>query len=296
MHRKLVKQGATTLMVSLPAKWIKENKLSKGSEVKINRANKNLLLSPLSLDYKLETTIKLKGLSETLIRTYITNTYRRGFDWIKVVIENEEQYLILKNVIQTRLLGFEITKKESNYCIVESVTEPSLDLFESLFKKMLFNISELFEATLENAKGRKLLFEEIEEKIQRYDNFCRRAMSKGAKISGEKELYWAFLTLVIHGNRELYYLNKEIKSKNYSNEIVVLINKTKEIFELVKKTYLSKKVDSFEELHKLETSLRKNVNKIIILGGEEAVLANYLMSAGRRFYQSGSPLFALILS
>jgi phosphate uptake regulator len=296
MHRKLVKQGSTTLMISLPAKWIKENKLEKGSEVKINRINRNLILSPSNLNYRLETSIKIKGLSESLIRTYITNTYRRGFDWIKVVIENEEQYLILKNVIQTRLLGFEITKKEENYCIVESVTEPSLDLFENLLKKLLFNISELFGATLENAKGRKLLFEEIEEKIQRYDNFCRRAMFKGAKTSGEKELYWAFLTLIIHGNRELYYLNKEIKSKNYSKEIIVLIKKTKEIFDLIKKTYLDRKVDSFEEVHKLESSLRKSANKLILSGGEEAVLAGYLISAGRRFYQSGSPLFALILS
>ena len=33
MKRKLVKQGAGTMMISLPTKWIKENNLDKGDEV-----------------------------------------------------------------------------------------------------------------------------------------------------------------------------------------------------------------------------------------------------------------------
>ena len=295
MQRTLVQQGSTTLMVSLPAKWVQENKLKKGSTIDINRINQNLMISSFGNNYQLKIIIKLKGLTESLIRTYITNTYRKGFDNIKVFYETKEQLSILKEVIKTRLIGFEITKTEKSYCIVESVTEPSLDLFENILSKLIFNISQLLDLCLENSSFKRDTYEEIEENIQRYDNFCRRVISKGARLTGEKELYWTFLTLIVHGNREIYFLIKETKKTKYSPALLLLIKKVKEIIDLIKKSYLERRVDHFEELHFLEKEVRIEAKKIIFKGKEEAVFASLLLSASRRFYQANSPLLGLIL-
>ena len=40
--RKLVKQGTATLMVSLPAKWIKQQELEKGSQVEVEENNESV--------------------------------------------------------------------------------------------------------------------------------------------------------------------------------------------------------------------------------------------------------------
>ena len=44
MKRKLVKQGAATMMISLPSKWIKENGLDKGDEIELIEQGGELLI------------------------------------------------------------------------------------------------------------------------------------------------------------------------------------------------------------------------------------------------------------
>jgi len=45
MRRKLVKQGAATMMVSLPSKWVKDQKLKKGDEVEVSEAEGRLQIT-----------------------------------------------------------------------------------------------------------------------------------------------------------------------------------------------------------------------------------------------------------
>ena len=39
MQRKVIQQGPSTLMVSLPSKWVKENNIKKGEELTSNYNN-----------------------------------------------------------------------------------------------------------------------------------------------------------------------------------------------------------------------------------------------------------------
>ena len=182
MRRKLVKQGNATMMVSLPAKWIHEHNLVKGAEITIEPYEHNLIISAEKVEVKSETTITLKSSAESSIRTLITNAYRTGYDRIIVHFENNKQLAALTDVIKTRLIGFDILKKEKDMCIVENITEPSPELFDTLIKKIFYNIDELFNLTKIRfeSKGDFELqdIEEIQERIQKYDNFCRRVISK----------------------------------------------------------------------------------------------------------------------
>ena len=55
MKRKLVKQGAATMMISLPSKWIKENSLEKGSEVELEEEGSSVMISVDKKEKKKET-------------------------------------------------------------------------------------------------------------------------------------------------------------------------------------------------------------------------------------------------
>src|SRR3989344_3728847 len=147
MRRKLVKQGASTLMISLPSKWIHANSLDKGKEINLEVIDNNILISPSQIETKKEAILELKSLTESLIRTLITNTYRKGFDKVKVNFESEKQFKILNNTIKTRLIGFEVIKKEQTSCIIENITEPSPEQFENILRKIFYSIHDLFETT-----------------------------------------------------------------------------------------------------------------------------------------------------
>jgi len=300
MKRKLVKQGAATLMISLPSKWIHKNNLSKGSEVELEQLDDNLIISSRPISIKLETTINLSESTETYVRTLITNTYRRGYDKIKIFYNNQEQFEILLHIIKTRLIGFDIIKKEQNYCIVENITEPDVSQFDNIMRKMFFGISELFEEIkkrFENKIKNPNDIDEIAERIQKYDNFCRRVIMKQKITSKNTELLWAFLTLMIHGQREIYLISKiNFKNTTISSKTKDFLNDIKQLYETLVSIYLNKDAKLVAKIHiQNDICYKKGLLLLQNSQGKETLLTHHLLSAGRIFYQANSPIVGLII-
>ena len=300
MKRKLVKQGTSTLMISLPSKWIHINNLSKGSEVELEQLDDNLIISSRPISIKLETTINLSESTETYVRTLITNTYRRGYDKIKIFYNNQEQFEILLHIIKTRLIGFDIIKKEQNYCIVENITEPDVSQFDNIMRKMFFGISELFEEIkkrFENKTKNPNDIDEIAERIQKYDNFCRRVIMKQKITSKNTELLWAFLTLMIHGQREIYLISKiNFKNTTISSKTKDFLNDIKQLYETLVSIYLNKDAKLVAKIHiQNDMCYKKGLLLLQNSQGKETLLTHHLLSAGRIFYQANSPIVGLII-
>ncbi len=300
MKRKLVQQGASTLMVSLPSKWVHQHNLTKGSEVNIESLENNLLIAADSIELKKEKTIYLQNSIESSVRTLITTVYRSGYDRILVFFDDEKQFQQLTNIIKTRLIGFEIIKKEKKSCIVENITEPSADQFDTIFKKMLYNITELFETTkkrtTENIPLKEI--EEIQERIQRYDNFCRRIIIKKKVLPQHTEVFWNFLTLLIHGQREIYHLNRLYQEKIIiSQKTIDLLSDAQELFNLIKESYLEKNIALLAKIHSAEKELiyKKGYALLQQKSGKENIIIYHLLSSIRQFYQANSPLTGLLV-
>ena len=299
MRRKLVQQGASTMMISLPAKWIQEHGLKKGFEISIEPVRAGLLLSAGDRVEKRKTEITLTHLAESSIRTRITTTYRKGYDQIKVNFDNENQFKILDEVMGTRLIGFEIVEKKDKYCLVENITEPSEDQFDIILKKVFQNITSLFNATRERMGGSKHVsfsdVRDIERRVQRYDNFCRRVISKRKFKGKNTELFWAFLTLIVHAQREIYHMNKAL-GKKVSDKSLDYLGDVEKMYNLVVDTYENRRKEGIGEIHDLEKKIvYKKGHDLVKKMGSENVLIYHLMSSARQFYQANSPLFGLII-
>ncbi len=292
MERKLVRQGAATLMVSLPAGWTKKQNLKKGSVVDIEIEGKGLVISGKGTASDRHTSIRLTNMTESSIRTMITNTYRSGFDKIKVFYQNKKQLDILVSVVKTRLIGFEVSDVDGNSCMVENMTEPAYEQFDTVLRKIFLNIDQLLSVTYKRLLGQEpdQSFEEIEERIQRYDNFCRRViMKKGMEKS---EFMWTFLTLVIHGNREIYHLNRIIEKMPESGvtELFLLV---KEILDNLRKGFEGRDREPLTRIHDLEKKLVYDKG-YSCLNARSGKYAYHLMAAGRQFYQANSPLLGML--
>lgn len=306
MKRKLVRQGTATLMVSLPAKWIHENHLDKGSEIELEELDRDLMISAQAVKPKSEARIRINSSTESFIRIMITNTYRCGYDRILVQFEDEKQFQQLNQIVKTSLVGFEITKKEKNSCIIENITEPSDELFDNLLNKILYSISELFEFTQQMIEKpqRSSDYQEIEERIQKYDNFCRRVISKRKLRLSNTELLWNFLVLVNHGQRELYHFNRQLQKDIQTNsklsfniEFKSILRETSLLFDLIKKAYLEKKIDYLSRIHDLEKEIiyKKSFELMQNKKSKDNLLLYRIMVAAREFYLSSSPLVGIII-
>jgi phosphate uptake regulator len=294
MRRKVVQQGAATLMISLPSKWAKEKGLKKGDEIDLEESGSNLIVMPEAVKAKSEVEINLIGLVESSIRTLISNTYRMGYDRIKVNFSSNEQFKLLQETIKTRLLGFDIIKKEKNSCIIENITEPSPDQFENIFQKIFLNSVALIDITEQRMLGKKPdeNYEDIESRIQQYENFCKRVLAKSYKK--ENLLFWTFLTLIIHGQREIYHLNRFLdknKGKESAN-VIELLHDAKKMAEMIQEAYAKKDVLIIEKMHELEkTLIYQKAYKIM-----KDVAVYHITSCIRNLYLAGSPLIGLLLA
>jgi len=298
MKRKLVKQGSATMMISLPSKWVKANSLDKGDEIDIEELGKDIIISSSHKEKKSETSIKLIGLTESSIRTLITNTYRLGYDKINVEFENNEQLDILKNTIEKNLIGFEITKKQAKSLVVENITEPSSEQFENILNKIFLSTEELFEVTKRRLSGQDEDYKEVCQRIQKYDNFCRRIIIKRKLIEKNSEMFWAFLSSVIRGGREIYYLNKLIKPKiKISKETIELLEGSSNIFRILIETLKEKSVEKLNKVHELEKEylFKRAYSVIEKTKGKESLIVFRISSSIRQFYLAVSPLSSLIL-
>ncbi|MFC1727969.1 AbrB/MazE/SpoVT family DNA-binding domain-containing protein [Nanoarchaeota archaeon] len=301
MERKLIKQGGGGYTIYLPKKWVDEMKLKAGNLINIEQAENELVISPRKIKTKTSTEVKVTGLTESSIRTILTNTYRLGYDKVTVSFEKEKQFKIINNVVKTRLLGFEIIKKEQNNCIIENITEPSSDQFNVLLQKILYNITELIKITEQRLTNKAPIedYEETEARIQQYDNFCRRVIAKKQITEKNAQLYWAFLTLIIHAQREVYHINRFLdKNKvKISKSTLNFLKDGNNLFELLKKAYLKKDIKLLEEIHDKEKELtyKKAYNLLSTIKGKENIIIGHLTIAARNIYLANSPLMGLFL-
>ena len=299
MKRKLVQQGAATLMVSLPLKWIKHSNLKKGDEIDIQEQDNKLVLSEEEVKIKKETEIKLTQRTEAPIRFLIISLYRAGYEKITVHFSEENQFQIINKTIKDYLVGFDVIAKKKDSCVIENMTEPSPDQFDIILQKILYNIKAMIEATIERLEAKRPIMEykEILQKIHQYDNFCRRTITRQRQ---EKAVYyWNFLSVVIHNSRDLYNLNKFLdnkKSIKASRETINLLKDSIELIQMIIKAYQKKDIKELEEVDEKKNKLISRGFEILKkTRGDEAEIIHYAITSIRNLFRATSPLLGLLL-
>jgi phosphate uptake regulator len=295
--RSLVQHGPATLMVSLPAKWLKKNNLGKGDEISVEEKGEELVLKSHGKKIKKQIEIKLTSNVESSVRAILTNLYRLGYEKITLNYSDEKTLSVIEKETKDSLIGFEIIKRSKSDCIIENILEPSSEQFDNILSKFFMNIEDLFSAVESFNEGKRIEFESTEKQIQSFDNFCRRMITK--ENSEEAQLKIAFQNAIYHAQREIYFALKVLSTnKIKSNSVIILINDTKELFNLLKKSRETKDLSLLEKIHKLEKEiiLKKGYN-LLKKSKEpnERIVLYRLLSAIRNFYSASSPLIGLFL-
>jgi len=301
MQRKLVKQGAATMMISLPSKWIKANELSKGDEINLEEKGKELIINTKeTLKQKKETNIKITNENQQDIKNILTHLYRKGFD--KIILEGLTTNLLKKIRIITNclLLGFEITERNSTKCILENISEPIEQKYNVMLKKVFLIIKETQNLIIKDfEKGRFANMHEIEETKNQQDKFilfCRRLLIKEKSNS---LLDWELLTFLMHIQHTYYYLYKYV-SKNKikpDNEIISLLKNLRDYFVLFEDGYYNKNIKSIHKINNLKEHYQfgKCLSLIEKTKGKESVVHSYIRELFRLIQIGTSPVLSELL-
>lgn len=304
MKRTLIKQGKGGITVTLPVDYIRTHNLEPGDEIDICEEEGKIIIEPIDIKKKEKTqiTINVTTLVESAIRTIITNCYRAGYDIITIKYVDLGQFEIINKVVSENLLGFEIMENNNLVCKIEEIAEPNVDDYNNMFIKILQMTSTLFDSAIEYVefkKGDIKQSAEIIRKIQKYDNFCRRATSKKRFVEKKAIFYWTFFTLVVHAARKIYFMQKELIDHEITpkKEVIEYIKDAREVFEVLKKAYLKKEISILDEIQEKEKQLiyKKGFELLTTIKGNNNILIYQAIDIIRNIYLSTSPLYGILI-
>lgn len=302
IKRKIIKQGHSTHTITLPAKWISKYKLNAGDEVEVEEKYNNLVIRTGKDISEEKVKIKVSGPSK-LIRRYIGNLYRKGYDEVELCFDDPS----LLNEIQSHvepMLGYEIIHQGKNCCTIKNVATALDTEFHNMFRRMfLITLSladESYEAVRSEEYSRLGSISMLEATQNKLYNFCSRTINK----SGHKMFATnTFIYLLIHRLEQIgdsyrdicLYLgdssSKKIKLGKDTLELYKSLNEMlRNLYEFYYK-FDEEKAVYFSEKKKELCSRSHDLFKTC--KGDELVVVHHLWELTIKIYEAASPTFSI---
>lgn len=296
MERKLVQQGQSTLMVSLPSTWIRDNDLKKGDAVSLSEEQGDLLISMVNKNVK--TKVAVSSSHPFIAKAIILNGYRKGHTILALSLADAKQAQLVEDICYHNILGFEVTKREGKECIIEALSEPELEQYDVILKKFFFSVKELYalyEERLSNSTSISLAeITSLEERILKYVNFCRRLA--GRKTGKRASFTNLLLNELNHAQRATFHsLITLQKSKFPSPALHPLIQTIKKMTQLIEQAYTEQQIDSLDLFPPLYETFTKEGERALLTEKKDLLALHHLLTAGRNVHHSVSSLVGLLV-
>jgi len=173
--RKLIQSGQSSLVVSLPQKWVETNNLKKGDQIYIDRSDNKLVIS--SIAKKIEH-------SEFLIEKNI-DTARFLESLLYAGFLSDKKIIVINNLKNTEFYNLLNLLRKFHYLKIEEKTENSiklsfvLDISSMDLEKEILRISDFFDMFFDlfvKADNKKENLEEIYDQISSQILLCMKVI------------------------------------------------------------------------------------------------------------------------
>jgi len=254
MKRSIVKHGPSTLTISLPAKWVRENNLNSGSLLDVEEKGPRLIINTKKNYEFITLNLDIKENIRTCVR-YINAAHRKGCDELILNYSDPSYLKRIEQCLADEILGYEIVKQGKNFCVIKDITGTKMEEFDTLLERIWIIIIAISEDVLEALKNKdKTTVDNIitlDKRINKFTNFSMRILNKRGHLKYKNiPVYYDLL-------RELeeladqykylleYYSKKDIKT---SREYLELLTKINEFLRLFYKSFYKPKDEDIENL------------------------------------------------
>jgi len=182
MRRKITPHGPSSMTISLPSVWVKQNNLKKGEELEIVEEENHLLIKTITSSQDIKTIeTSLIDLDKETGEDLIRALHKKGYDEIKILIDKPDQTKEIHAFLNHTQLGFEIIKQESDSITIRNISNPEIEQFDNLFRRV-------FRITIEYSNKIEVIIQNKDEmthscilhevSINRISNYCKRIIIK----------------------------------------------------------------------------------------------------------------------
>ena len=268
MKRKIIKQGHSTLTVTIPNEWAKELSIKAGDEVDLSRYNGSIVINGHKNSDPKKTTINIAGFRVPMIWRLFQSAYREGYEEIKVVYDDKQKVMegaynyyttqfefskmgekiIKKPAIEmiqelvNRFIGVAIIDSRENHCIVREMGELTAKEFDNSLKRIFLLIIELFDEVLRLIKENKIgditvckTLYQMDINIDRFIDYCCRINNKiiDSSFQNNKPAMFSTLFLLELLGDEFKYIGTHLtKAKKNVSEILPFAERIRDHFQM----------------------------------------------------------------
>ena len=271
MKRKVVQHGPSTLIVSLPSKWVKDHGIKKGDELDVDEQDKILLISAGKFVANHTLTQDVSGLQPFLLTRFLARSYQKGYDKI-MLIHNDMSLLKTVSEKILELIGFEIIEQNGNYCLIQSLSSHIEIDFDNALRKAFLVVKQMIETCYESYKNgniselQNLYIKDLE--VNRFTYFCLRQINKeqyAAKELSQQSHVLYYIIEVLEDLGDAYKkLAKLLAATKIRNKDI--INMLKLVFEQFDASYsyfYKPSLQKANQAYELYKDMEKKINAVV---------------------------------
>ncbi|RLE38833.1 hypothetical protein DRJ17_02660 [Candidatus Woesearchaeota archaeon] len=266
--RKLVALGGSTLMVSLPSRFVQSYGLKKGDEVTVTEQQHSIVIST-DKDYQANNIqLDVSGIKNILGRI-VGALYKAGYDDIELRFKSTEELALIQKELQRTCLGFEVMEQGKNHIVIKNVSKLDDDEFKNILRRAFLFLLDFSRDTLDALKtGDKDYLERValrDIQINKYMDFCRRTLNKRGAAIMKMVAPMYYILEQIERIGDIY---KYICTENAKNPIKIdshlqdLFEDVNEIVYNFYQLFYKFNLKSLDELATKKTALQSKLNSL----------------------------------
>lgn len=289
MRRKVIQLAGKTFVVSLPSKWAKNQNIRKGDELDVIESDHSLIIAQSHAKKELKILLDVSELNSSLVWHHLVAAYTHGADEIELRFADKEIFnprtqLNVSTIkfiaeVTDSLIGMELVKHGSNFCILKEVSSAKIEEFDVLLKRLFFNVCTFSTDCLTSIKNKDWFALDncsyIEQNVNRLFIFCSRLLNRGAKNKNNESHNYQSLLVCLEEIADVYSEIAKVVSTNKFSEkdlkefiaffekINSLVNSSYELFYNFDKQKCSLFYDSCRFLKTQENYVSNNKNNVL---------------------------------
>ncbi len=268
MKRKVVKHGPSTLTISLPSKWCKENKIEEGNELEIKELESNLIIKSRESNDNKTIKLDLSGFGQMTSRI-LTAFYREGYDGFELKYSTSEELDMISHALQRVFIGFEIIEHKDNSLLIKKLASLEYQEFENIYRKLFLIVNDIAEesfiAIKKNDKNKLKSLLIIDKNVNRFSDFCIRIICQQKIPLKNSGTFHHLLADQIENIGDEYtkinsiFIENEIKM---SKNIESIFNKVNLFFHFFYQLFYNFQLKKMTEFWKVHNGIQNDIKKL----------------------------------
>ncbi|MBI2130134.1 phosphate uptake regulator PhoU [Candidatus Woesearchaeota archaeon] len=199
MKRRVVQHGPSTLIISLPSKWVRERNVKKGDEIDVSEVDDKIVISSNATKPHEVLAFNITPFGAMIPRT-IYSLYKRGTEELRLAYDSPGCFQAIADSLTNEAAGFELLESGNKHCVIRNISEGKKEFDRVLKQTFQLLVSMADEGYNDMVNGR---FEHLRELIplertnNRFTTFCRRYINTSWSGDAKKigSMYYIVETL-----------------------------------------------------------------------------------------------------